>query len=186
MQNNLLLIFVFAISFLLFFKLLDAKTLVGLIAAFIVLISPAIIYIIKTEIIIKKFYKVSDVYKKFNIINVENSEKVKELYNHSALSYSYIPDKAFLNFIYNWLIFENVLKDDNNINIYLFTGKLLKDTFNIIGYEDDIPILSIDLIDLDLSNPENSNNFYKHYIITYGRYLDDMVNSCYKRIDRLK
>ena len=145
----------------------------------LVLIILGIINKFKMKRICENFYKIKNAHTKFNIINVTKEEKVKQLYDHSALTYVSPVNKYLLDYLYNFFKFEHILKNDDNINVYTFSGKLLNDTFNIYGYEDTDEMLCIDIKDLNIDS-EN----YDFYRDTNSRWLDDMVDNCKKRKGR--
>ena len=100
---------------------------------------------------VNNFYKIKDAHTKFHIINVSDEKIVKDLYNNSALTFPLELDEVFLDFIYNWLNFEKVLKEDF-LNLYVFSGTELKKAFGLMHVSDNAKFMSIFLKDLNLNN----------------------------------
>ena len=135
----------------------------------------AIIGINKRKQINKAFYKIENAYTKFNMLNVEDVSVIKELYKDSALTFNAEPSNELLNFIFNWLNNENVLKSES-LNIYVFNGYMLRQVFDFSNYDDDIKFLSIFLKDLDI-NDSNIESFSKAHFSVGSRWLDDIVDN---------
>lgn len=134
-----------------------------------------IIGINKRKQINKAFYKIENAYTKFNIVNVEDVSVIKELYKDSALTFNAEPSNELLNFIFNWLNNENVLKSES-LNIYVFNGYMLRQVFDFSNYDDDIKFLSIFLKDLDI-NDSNIESFSRAHFSVGSRWLDDIVDN---------
>lgn len=135
----------------------------------------AIIGINKRKQINKAFYKIENAYTKFNIVNVEDVSVIKELYKDSALTFNAEPSNELLDFIFNWLNNENVLKSES-INIYAFNGYMLRQAFDFSNYDDNIKFLSIFLKDLDI-NDSNKESFSRAHFSVGSRWLDDIVDN---------
>ena len=135
----------------------------------------AIIGINKRKQINKAFYKIENAYTKFNMLNVEDVSVIKELYKDSALTFNAEPSNELLNFIFNWLNNENVLKSES-LNIYVFNGYMLRQVFDFSNYDDDIKFLSIFLKDLDI-NDSNIESFSRAHFSVGSRWLDDIVDN---------
>jgi len=159
--------------------------LLGIFAAFdcallgiiIVFLSWILVFIVgtnKRKRIVKRFYKIKDAYQKCKVMDA-NSNIIKELYNDSALTFITELNDELLNFIYNWLNNEKVLKNEL-LNVYIFNGKMLKNTFNDINMEDDIKFISIFLKDLNINN-DNISNFSKAHFTIGARWLSDIVDN---------
>ena len=134
-----------------------------------------IIGINKRKQINKKFYKIENAHTKFNIVNVDDKNIIKDLYNNSALTFISEPSNELLDFIFNWLNNENVLNSDS-LNLYVFNGHMLKQVFDYSRYDDDIKFLSIFLKDLDI-NDSNKESFSRAHLSVGSRWLDDIVDN---------
>lgn len=162
-------IFISAILIALGYKILGVSILVlcwGLVA---------IIGINKGKQINKKFYKIKNAHTRFNIVNVNDANIIKELYDDPALTFFAGPDDELLDFIFNWLNNEGVLKSDS-LNIYAFDGHMLKQAFSHIRWEDEARFLSIFLKDLNI-NDSNKVSFAKAHFVVGSRWLDDVVDN---------
>ncbi len=134
-----------------------------------------IIGVNKRKQINKKFYKIENAHTKFNLINVDDENTIKELYKDSALTFIAEPSNDLLDFIFNWLNNENVIKSES-LNLYVFNGHMLRQAFDYSRYDDDIKFLSIFLKDLDL-NDSNMDSFSKSHFLVGSRWLDDIVDN---------
>ena len=125
----------------------------------------------------KDFYKIKNADTKFDIIPVSDSETIKALYENSALTFfGEANDPELLNWLYNWLNNEGVLKSER-LNLYTFTGQDLKNTFGKrkrIRSEE--KLMSIFLKDLDI-NESNKLRFSMDRLQIGGRWLDDIVGN---------
>ena len=135
----------------------------------------AIIGINKRKQINKKFYKIENAHTRFNLINVDDENTIKELYNDSALTFIAEPSNELLDFIFNWLNNENVLKSDS-LNLYVFNGYMLKKVFDYSEYNDDIKFLSIFIKDLYI-NDLNKESFSRACFFVDSKGLDDIINN---------
>ena len=131
--------------------------------------------IINRKRINKEFYKIKNAHTKFNLINVNDENIINELYKNSALTFIAEPNSELLDFIFNWLNNENVLKSDS-LNLYAFNGHMLKQVFNHSRWEDNTKFLSIFLKDLDI-NDSNQVSFARAHFSVGSRWLDDIVDN---------
>ena len=145
------------VSIMIFVPIIISPILIGfnqtLIGILLMIICWGLLFIIGTnrrKNITKGFYKIKDAHTKFNIINVDNENTIKELYEDSALTFMAETSDRLLDFIYNWLNNENVLKSDS-LNLYVFDGKLLKSVYDFCKVSNDIKFISIFNKDLDIN-----------------------------------
>lgn len=135
----------------------------------------AIIGINKRKAINRRFYKIKNAHNRFKIINVNDKKIIKELYNNSALTFMAEPSDELLDFIFNWLNIENVLMSEE-INLYVFDGKKLKDTFEFSKVPEDIKFMSIFNKDLNI-NKSNIESYSRNHFKVGARWLDDIVGN---------
>lgn len=160
------------------------QTLIGILLMIICWGLLAVVGINKRKNINKTFYKIKDAHKKFNIINVDNEKTIKELYEDSALTFMAETSDRLLDFIYNWLNNENVLKSDS-LNIYVFDGKLLKSTYDFSKVSNNMKFMSIFNKDLDINETNIKKFSYGHFQVK-ARWLDDIVNNDKDKIEPFK
>ena len=170
------------VSIMIFVPIIISPILIGfnqtLIGILLMIICWGLLFIIGTnrrKNITKGFYKIKDAHTKFNIINVDNENTIKELYEDSALTFMAETSDRLLDFIYNWLNNENVLKSDS-LNLYVFDGKLLKSVYDFCKVSNDIKFISIFNKDLDI-NEANIKKFSHDHFQVKSRWLDDIVNN---------
>jgi len=134
-----------------------------------------IIGINKRKKILNDFFKVKEAHKNINIIKTADEEILKSMYENSALTFVREINDEYLDFIYNWLNNQNVLKD-KMLNLYVFNGKLIKKIYKINNYPDDIDFYCISLNDLNLKNIDE-NKFSEGHLIVGSRWFDDVINN---------
>ena len=126
-----------------------------------------IIAVFRDRIIIKRFCRIADAHRYFRIIEAD-AETIKALYENSALTYVAEPDDELLDFIYNWLAYEKVLKDET-VDLYTFDGKALKSALNKKRINDKMTFLCIFNKDLNFTD-----NYARNHLYAGARWLDDM------------
>lgn len=130
---------------------------------------------IRKQIMISRFYKIKNGHQYIHLIKVEDTSFLDELYQNSALTFFAEPVPELLDFIYNWLNNKQVLKEES-VNMYLLTGKHLKDKYKYRGLDDHITILCIMLKDLNL-NDENMISFSREHFAVGARWFDDIIDN---------
>lgn len=130
---------------------------------------------IRKKIIISRFYKIKKAHQNINLIKVEDLAFLDELYHNSALTFVADPAPELLDFIYNWLYNKHVLKKET-VNLYILTGRHMKEKYKYRGLKDDISILCILLKDLDL-NDENMMAFSREHFTVGARWFDDIIDN---------
>ena len=160
------------------------QTLIGILLMIICWGLLVVVGINKRKNINKTFYKIKDAHTKFNIINVDNEKTIKELYEDSALTFMAETSDRLLDFIYNWLNNENVLKSDS-LNLYVFDGKLLKSTYGFSKVSNNMKFMSIFNKDLNINETNIKSYSYAHFQVK-ARWLDDIVNNDKDKIEPFK
>ncbi|MBO6065580.1 MAG: hypothetical protein J6P36_04085 [Lachnospiraceae bacterium] len=125
----------------------------------------------------KDFYKIKDADARFDIVPVSDTETIKALYDNSALTFFVEEtDPKLLNWLYNWLNNEGVLKSER-LNLYTYTGQDLKNAFGKRKrFRTEDKLMSIFLKDLDI-NDSNELQFSTDRLQIGGRWLDDIVGN---------
>jgi len=125
----------------------------------------------------KDFYKINDANTRFDIVPVSDTETIKALYENSALTFFIEEtDPKLLNWLYNWLNNEGVLKSER-LNLYTYTGQDLKNTFGKRKrFRTEDKLMSIFLKDLDI-NDSNELQFSRDRLQIGGRWLDDIIEN---------
>jgi hypothetical protein len=125
----------------------------------------------------KDFYKIKDADARFDIVPVSDTETIKALYDNSALTFFVEEtDPKLLNWLYNWLNNEGVLKSER-LNLYTYTGQDLKNAFGKRKrFRTEDKLMSIFLKDLDI-NDSNKLQFSTDRLQIGGRWLDDIVGN---------
>lgn len=166
----LILVPLFVSSVLVFFNHL----LIGLLVLGICWALCFILSTFKKKNKVNEFYKIKDAHNKFNIVNVNDENIIKELYNNSALTFIAKPNDELLNFIYNWLYNEKVLKSDS-LNAYIFDGYMLKKVFEFSRFDDNTSFICI--FNRDLNINETNKSFYRNHSLVGSRWLDDIIDN---------
>lgn len=112
----------------------------------------------------------------FNLVNVTNKEFIKELYDKAALTVLSDPDIRVLNTIYYYLKNNNLLKNEDKINLYIFQGNLVKEEFNNCTIDSDIRFMCFYPSDLNINN-ENLNTFLEIRKILLINNLNALIDS---------
>jgi len=179
------------ITIMIFVPIIISPILIGfnqtLIGILLIIICWGLLFIIGTnrrKNITKGFYKIKDAHTKFNIINVNDEKTIKELYDDSALTFIVEPSNRLLDFIFNWLNNENVLKSDS-LNLYVFDGKLLKSVYDFCKVSDNMTFMSIFNKDLDINETNIKKFSYNHFQVK-SRWLDDIVNNDKDKVEPFK
>ena len=125
----------------------------------------------------KDFYKINDANTRFDIVPVSDTETIKALYENSALTFFIEEtDPKLLNWLYNWLNNEGVLKSER-LSLYTYTGQDLKNAFGKRKrFRTEDKLMSIFLKDLDI-NDSNELQFSRDRLQVGGRWLDDIVGN---------
>lgn len=125
----------------------------------------------------RDFYKIKDANTRFDIVPISDAETIKALYDNSALTFFIEEtDPKLLNWLYNWLNNEGVLKEER-VKLYTYSGADLKNAFGKrkkTGSEE--KFMSIDLKDLNL-NDSNMRQFSLDRLQIGGRWLDDIIEN---------
>ena len=151
------------------------KTFIGFTVLFIGYGITIFIGINKRKKILNDFFRVKEVHKNINVIQTTDEKILKSLYENSALTFLGQMNDEYLDFIYNWLNNQNVLKD-KMLNLYVFNGSFIKKVYKINNYPDDINFSCISLNDLNLKNVDK-NKFSEGHLIIGSRWLDDIINN---------
>lgn len=146
----------------------------GIIVIIISLALLIILAIIRKKIIKSSFYKIKDVEQRCKVIEVRNLTTLKFLYETSALTIIEKPEPRLLNILYNWLNNMQAIAVEE-LPIYTFEAKKLKEEFNYSGIPDKYKIICISSKDLNL-NDDNLKIFGEQHFI-FGRYLDDIIDN---------
>ena len=125
----------------------------------------------------RDFYKIKDAHTRFDIVPVSDAETIKALYDNSALTFFIEEtDPKLLNWLYNWLNNEGVLKSER-LTLYTYTGQNLKNAFGKRKrFRTGDKLMSIFLKDLDI-NDSNKLQFSTDRLQIGGRWLDDIVGN---------
>ena len=124
----------------------------------------------------KDFYKIKDAHTRFDIVPVGDTETIKALYDNSALTFFIEEiDPKLLDWLYNWLNNEGVLKGER-LTLYTYTGRELKNAFGKKRIRVEEKLMSIFLKDLNL-NDSNMAQFSMDRLQIGGRWLDDIVEN---------
>ena len=125
----------------------------------------------------RDFYKIKDANTRFDIVPVSDTETIKALYDNSALTFFIEEtDPKLLNWLYNWLNNEGVLKSER-LTLYTYTGQDLKNAFGKRKrFRTGDKLMSIFLKDLDI-NDSNKLQFSTDRLQIGGRWLDDIVGN---------
>lgn len=111
------------------------------------------------------------------IIRTTNVEELNALYNNSALTWEGLSlEEDNLDALKGWL---NQYTSLINERIYVTTGKLMNDTYNLTGsnaYPNDLNIVSIMLDDI-----ENPSAIFISRFDVGGRWFDDIVDNNARR-----
>lgn len=125
----------------------------------------------------KDFYKIKAGNTRFDIVPVSDTETIKALYDNSALTFFVEEvDPGLLDWLYNWLNSEGVLKSER-LTLYTYSGQDLKNTFGKRKkFRAEEKFMSIFLKDLDI-NDSNKVRFSMDRLQIGGRWLDDIVGN---------
>lgn len=126
-----------------------------------------LLFVFGDRIVMNRFFRIRNAHERFNIIEADE-DTIRELYKDSALTYAAGPDDELLDFIYNWLAYEKVLKDEK-LDLYKFDGKTLKSALNKKRINDKATFMCIFNRDL-----ETNEDYFKHHLYAGARWLDDM------------
>ncbi len=126
------------------------------------------------------FYKIENAHTRFQRIDIHEAEMIRELYADSALTFPGEPQREFLDFLFNWLNYLQVLKSDK-LKMYCFSGHTLKSAYPKCDCEDKVMFCSIFLKDLDL-NDSNRYRFSREHFSIGTRWLDDIVDKEWRLI----
>ena len=123
----------------------------------------------------KDFYKIKEANTRFDIVPVSDTETIKALYDNSALTFFIEEiDTELLNWLYNWLNSEGVLKSER-LTLYTFSGQDLKNAFGKRKkFRSGEKFMSIFLKDLDI-NDSNKLQFSMDRLQVGGRWRDDLA-----------
>lgn len=121
------------------------------------------------------FFKIKEAHKNINIIKTTDEGILKSLYESDAFTFVGQLDDKYLDFVYNWLNNQKVLKD-KILNLYVFNGNLLRDAFKINKYSDKVLFSCISLKELDLKVVDIKKFSEGHFIIG-SRWLDDIIDN---------
>ena len=124
---------------------------------------------------VDQFYILKDAHTKFQVVDVDDIEIIKDLYANSALTFSLSLEDAFLDFVYNWLYHEGVLKSEF-LHLYIFDWDGLKEAFPKSQFGSQDKFMSIFLKDLDL-NDSNRMQFSRNHFTVGARWFDDMIDN---------
>ncbi len=123
------------------------------------------------------FFSISNAHDRFNIIHVEDIEKIEELYSNSALTFIENLDEYWLDFVYNWLYHQGVIETDSGkLDLYCFPASMLNKVYNIRVSDSKERYMSIFLKDLYL-DPKETYTFYRDHLEIGARWLDDIVDN---------
>lgn len=106
-----------------------------------------------------------------NKISVDTKEKLKELYNNSALTMTGLAESSIPDFL-NWIKKLTPMKKED---VYVFSGKFMNDELHLTGtnrYPDDLTFVSVKLDDI-----ENVDAVVFPRFQIGGRWLDDIINN---------
>ncbi len=172
-----IIVLIFAPIILLIALTLTDHILIGILCLVIGWSLIPIYVFLSRRYIIRKFYQVKNAHKNFIINNVEEKEELYMLYKNSAVTFFDEPSDETLNFIYNWFFYEGAVdKPDRLLNIFVYDGKKLKETFPFSRVYDDMRFMSVMLGDLNLSD-KNMHSFADHHFSVGSRWLDDIINN---------
>ena len=114
--------------------------------------SPLLVFLVEESEIIRYngYHQIKNAHTNFQITEVNDDDTIKALYENSALTFFMEPNSLFLDFLYNWFNYEGVIKE-NNIKLYVYNGKKLKNVYKYSRVNDSLPLMSIFLKDLNIN-----------------------------------